>query len=431
MRFNIVTLFPEFFASALQCGLLGKALEQETVSVRLINPRDFAEDRHRSVDDRPYGGGPGMVMTLPPLTAALLSLEAPGEAPGKMVLLCPKGRPLDHDLAASLAEESVVTLICGRYEGVDHRLESLFSLKKISVGGVVLNGGETPALHVLEAVSRLLPGFMGHEESPADESFVRGLLEYPHYSRPEVFEGLRVPEILLSGDHAKVAAWRREEALRTTLEARPDLLPKAALEPGDVRALRDMAKGRRRAAGNCFLALVHAPVLNKFGQSGAVSLTNLDIHDIARCSRTYGLGGYFVCTPLQDQQHLAVRLLDHWLSGPGAAANPDRGEALELVHVVDGLEQAVDAVAERCGKRPVLVATSAQGAGSMTYPQARDLLEDQPVLLVLGTGYGLAPEVLGQCAGTLRPVRCFSDYNHLSVRAAAAIILDRILGDDG
>ncbi|PTN37995.1 tRNA (guanosine(37)-N1)-methyltransferase TrmD [Desulfonatronum sp. SC1] len=431
MQFNIVTLFPEFFASALQCGLLGKALEQETVTVRLINPRDFAVDRHRSVDDRPYGGGPGMVMTLPPLVTALRSLEASREAPGRMVLLCPKGRPLDHDLAASLAEEPVVTLICGRYEGIDHRLESLFPLEKVSVGGVVLNGGETPALHVLESVSRLLPGFMGHEESSADESFVRGLLEYPHYSRPEVFEDLRVPEILLSGDHAKVAAWRREESLRTTLESRPDLLPRAALEPGDIRTLRELAKGRRLAARNCFLALVHAPVLNKFGQSGAVSLTNLDIHDIARCSRTYGLGGYFICTPLRDQQQLANRLLGHWLSGPGAAANPDRGEALRLVSVVDGLEQAADAVAERCGKRPVLVATSAQGAGSMTYPQTRDLLEDQPVLLVLGTGYGLAQEVLEHCVGTLRPVRCFSDYNHLSVRAAAAIMLDRILGDNG
>ena len=427
MRFNIVTLFPEFFASVLQCGLLGKALEQETVTVRLINPRDFAVDRHRSVDDRPYGGGPGMVMTLPPLVAALRSMETPG----KMVLLCPKGRPLDHDLAASLAQERTLTLICGRYEGIDHRLESLFPLQRVSVGSVVLNGGETPALHVLEAVSRLLPGFMGHEESPADESFVRGLLEYPHYSRPEVFEGLRVPEILLSGDHAKVAAWRRKAALRDTLESRPDLLPAAALETGDVQTLQELAKARRRPAKNCFLALVHAPVLNKFGQSGTVSLTNLDIHDIARCSRTYGMGGYFVCTPLLDQQQLAARLLDHWLSGPGAAANPDRGEALQLVQIVDALEQAADAVAERCGKRPVLVATSAQGAGSMTYPQVRGLLEDQPVLLVLGTGYGLAPEILARCAGTLRPVRYMSDYNHLSVRAAAAIILDRILGDAG
>ncbi|WP_045220916.1 tRNA (guanosine(37)-N1)-methyltransferase TrmD [Desulfonatronum thioautotrophicum] len=427
MHFNIITLFPEFFASVLHCGLLGKALEQGMITIRLINPRDFSQDRHRTVDDRPYGGGPGMVMTLPPLALALRSLEEPG----RMALLCPKGRPLDHELACSLAGEQVVTLICGRYEGIDHRLESLFPVETISVGGVVLNGGETPALQVVEAVSRLLPGFMGHQESFAEETFVQGLLEYPHYTRPEVFEGVRVPEVLLSGDHARIAAWRRKESLRATLELRPDLLREAVLKSEDTRLLRALSQERPRVARNCFLALVHAPVLNKFGQSGAVSLTNLDIHDIARCSRTYGIGGYFVCTPLQDQQQLAARLLDHWLRGPGAGANPDRGEALRLVRIVDDVEQASEAIARHCGQRPLLVATSAREGGDMTFAQVRELLEDQSVLLVLGTGYGLAPEVQEHCSGTLRPVRMLSDYNHLSVRAAAAIILDRILGDEG
>ncbi|TVQ95655.1 MAG: tRNA (guanosine(37)-N1)-methyltransferase TrmD [Desulfovibrionales bacterium] len=427
MQFNIVTLFPEFFASVLHCGLLGKALEQGLITIRLVNPRDFSQDRHRTVDDRPYGGGPGMVMTLPPLAMALRSLAEPG----RMALLCPKGRPLNHELACSLAGEQAVTLICGRYEGIDHRLESLFPVEPISVGGVVLNGGETPALQVIEAVSRLLPGFMGHQESFAEESFVHGVLEYPHYTRPEIFEGVRVPEVLLSGDHARIAAWRRKEALRTTLELRPDLLREAVLKPEDTRNLRALSQMRPRVARNCFIALVHAPVLNKFGQSGAVSLTNLDIHDIARCSRTYGIGGYFVCTPLQDQQQLAIRLLDHWLRGPGAVANPDRGEALRLVRIVDNLEQASEAITRHCGRQPLLVATSAREGGSMTFSHVRELLEDQPVLLVLGTGYGLAPEVQEQCAGALRPVRMLSNYNHLSVRAAAAIILDRILGDDG
>ncbi|GAB6059033.1 tRNA (guanosine(37)-N1)-methyltransferase TrmD [Desulfonatronum parangueonense] len=427
MQFNIVTLFPEFFSSALQCGLLGKALDQDMVRVRLINPRDYATDRHRSVDDRPYGGGPGMVMTLPPLAAALHTLEPAG----RTLMLCPKGRPLDHELASSLAQEQDITLICGRYEGIDARLEQLFPLEKISVGNVVLNGGETPALHVLEAVSRLLPGFMGHGESFEEESFVQGVLEYPHYTRPESFEGLEVPQILLSGDHARIAAWRREMALRTTLEQRPDLLANAPLAPNDAKALRSMNSERRRVSKNCFIALVHAPVLNKFGQSGAVSLTNLDIHDIARVSRTYGMGGYYICTPLQDQQRLGTRLLGHWLSGPGQSANPDRGSALSLVRILDNLEQAVEDIAGQCGKSPILVATSAQGMGELSFPQVRRILDDNPVLLVLGTGYGLAPEVLKMCSGALRPIRFFSDYNHLSVRAAAAIIVDRILGDDG
>jgi tRNA (guanine37-N1)-methyltransferase len=427
MLFTIVTLFPDFFTSALHCGLLGRALDQEMVRVRLIDPRDFAADRHRSVDDRPYGGGPGMVMTLPPLVAALRSLESAG----RLLMLCPKGRPLDHVLASSLAQEKSVTLVCGRYEGIDARLEALFPLEKISVGDVVLNGGETPALHVLEAVSRLLPGFMGHDASPEEESFVRGLLEYPHYTRPEHFEGLDVPGVLLSGDHAKTAAWRREMALLATLESRPDLLSSASLSSRDVGTLRTAVKKRYSAAKNCFIALVHAPVLNKFGQSGAVSLTNLDIHDIGRVSCTYGMGGYYVCTPLQDQQRLGVRLVEHWLKGPGQARNPDRAFALKLVRIVDSLESAVQDIRERCGKAPLLVATTAQGAGTMTYPHVRSLLEDEPVLLVLGTGHGLAPEIMNRCHGTLRPVRYLSEYNHLSVRAAAAIIVDRLLGDVG
>jgi len=427
MLFTIVTLFPEFFDSVLRCGLLGKALEQDKVRVRLVNPRDFALDRHRTVDDRPYGGGPGMVMTLPPLAAALRSLENPG----RRILLCPKGRPLDHALAASLAREQAVTLICGRYEGIDARLESLFPLEKINVGNVVLNGGETPALHLLEAVSRLLPGYMGHDQSTTEESLVSGVLEYPHYTRPERFEGLTVPEVLLSGDHARVGRWRRERALQTTLEQRPDLLSHAELSADDVSMLRSMSAHRPRAARNCSIALVHAPVLNKFGESGAVSLTNLDIHDIARVSRTYGMAGYYVCTPLRDQQHLAARLIQHWLSGPGQKRNPDRVSALEKVQVVDTLEQAREDIARRCGVAPLVIATTARGAGSWSFHRVRSRLATQPVLLVLGTGHGLAPEILERCDATLRPIRCLDTYNHLSVRAAAAIIVDRLLGDDG
>lgn len=427
MRFTIVTIFPEFFDSVLRCGLLGKAVDQGTVEVRLVNPRDFTRDRHRTVDDRPYGGGPGMVMTLPPLAAALRSLDAPG----RMVLLCPKGRSLDHDMAGALSREGSLTLVCGRYEGIDARLEELFLLEKVSVGNVVLNGGETAALHVMEAVSRLLPGFMGHEESSAEESFVRGVLDHPHYSRPEVFEGLRVPEILLCGDHARVAAWRREASLADTLEHRPDLLDRAPLSTADVSILKSRQAARRSLGRNCRLALVHSPVLNRYGQSGTVFLTNLDIHDIIRVSRTYGLGGYYVCTPLADQRRMAERLLAHWITGPGAAFNPDRASALGLVRVMDGLDSAVRDVCEQTGREPLLVGTSAKAAGSMTFAQVRTALEDRPVLLVLGTGHGLAPEILESCAGVLRPVRCFSGYNHLSVRAAAAVMVDRLLGDAG
>jgi len=428
MLVHIVTIFPEFFASVLRCGLLGKAVDQGLVRVRLINPRDFTADRHRSVDDRPYGGGPGMVMTLPPLVAALRGLDTPG----KIVVLCPKGRPLDHDMALDLSSEGSVTLVCGRYEGIDARLEDIFpAMIKVSVGNVVLGGGETAALYLLEAVSRLLPGFMGHEDSPEEESFAQGILEHPHFTRPEEFEGHKVPEILLSGDHARVAAWRREASLTETLAYRPELLFHAPLTPADIAVLRCADVSRRHIAKNCFLALVHAPVLNKHGRVGAASLTNLDIHDIVCISRTYGIGGYYVCTPLQDQRRLGERLLGHWTNGPGGKFNPDRASALGLVRFADSLDEAVLDVQNRTGQEPMVVGTSANAAGTLTFSRVRRDMEAKPVLVVLGTGHGLAPEVLDHCAGVLRPVRFFSGYNHLSVRCAAAIIVDRLLGDAG
>ncbi|HDQ41498.1 MAG TPA: tRNA (guanosine(37)-N1)-methyltransferase TrmD [Desulfonatronum sp.] len=429
MIFNIVTIFPEFFDSALCCGLLGKAVDQGMVKVRLINPRDFTLDRHRSVDDRPYGGGPGMVMTLPPLAAALRSLESTG----KILLLSPKGRPLDHAMAVRFSREQSLTLICGRYEGIDARLEDLFHLETVSVGNVVLNGGETAALHLLEAAARLLPGFLGHDESVADESFARGVLEHPHYSRPEEFEGCGVPEVLLSGDHAKIAAWRREGSLADTLDCRPELLHEAPLSASDLVVLRRLNLTRCRISKNCHLALVHAPVLNKHGQIGTVSLTNLDIHDIARVSRTYDMGGYYVCTPLQDQRRLGERLVRHWTNGPGREGNVDRADALALVRLVESLDHAVAGVREQTGQEPLLVGTSAASyaTATMTVAQVREALHAKPVLLVLGTGHGLASEVLERCAGVLRPIRFYSAYNHLSVRSAAAIIVDRLLGDSG
>ncbi|MGE4296681.1 MAG: tRNA (guanosine(37)-N1)-methyltransferase TrmD [Desulfovibrionaceae bacterium] len=427
MQFTIVTLFPEFFDSPLSSGLMGKAREGGLVSFACVNPRDFATDRHRTVDDRPYGGGPGMVMLPGPTAEALRSIQRPG----RLLLLSPKGRPLTQALARELASEEAVTLVCGRYEGLDARLEALFPLESVSVGDFVLNGGEAGAVCLIEAAARLLPGFMGHEGSGDEESFSSGLLEYPHYTRPEVFEGLRVPDILLSGDHGRIAAWRRAQAVRTTLAARPDMLPDAHLDETDAAQLRaeNARPARPRLGRNLYVALVHYPVQNKFGKTVAVSLTNLDIHDIARVSRTYGLGGYYIATPLEDQRRLLDTLLDHWVSGPGREAIPDRAEALGTVRPVDSLDEAVADIARRTGAAPKLVMTSARGAGTLTPEQARAWLDHEPVLLVLGTGSGLAPEVVDRADGMLRPVRFMDAYNHLSVRAAAAVLVDRLLGD--
>jgi tRNA (guanine37-N1)-methyltransferase len=423
MHFHIITILPEFFEGPLSCGLLGKAVEKGVIRTSLIFPRIFTHDRHSTVDDRPYGGGPGMVMMVDPLCQALESLPENT----RKILLTPKGRPLDHARAAGLSGESDIALVCGRYEGIDARLEDLFDFEHISAGDFVLNGGETAALCVMESVSRFLPGFMGKSESVGEESFSHGLLEYPHYTRPDDYRGLNVPEVLLSGHHGRIARWRRDRSLENTLRFRPGLLDEASLDTEDISFLRGL--DRSGPAGNLYLALIHSPVMNKSGKEGVTSLTNLDIHDIGRVSATFGLGGYYICTPLKDQQDLGQRLIRHWTMGPGGQGNPDRALALSKIKICDNVEGAVAGIEEQTGVKPFIIATSARGTGNITYGRVKGLLEKGPVLVVLGTGYGLGPGVMNMADATLRPLRCLSPFNHLSVRSAASIMVDRIIGD--
>ena len=431
-RFHLVTLFPEFFESPLSTALMGRAREAGIVECSLHDPRQFSTDKHRHVDDRPYGGGPGMVMQGEPLARALRSIERPG----RMLFMAPGGRPLTQDMVRDLAREEDLTIVCGRYEGIDARLLQLSPLEPVSVGDIVLNGGESAALSVLEAVARLMPGFMGKEESGDDESFSHGLLEYPHYTRPESLEGLSVPEVLQSGDHARIAQWRRQESVRATLRMRPEMLNEAPLYREDVQTLAETP--RDRPGRNLSFCLVHYPVSLGPKKIGASSLTNLDIHDIARISRSYAMGSFYPVTPLRDQLRVLEEILRHWTRGPGGTGNADRAQALGLVQPATSLEEAVAHMTAQHGTRPRLVASSAvwpakgkasqPGRMPMTPRDVRRWCDQGPVMLCLGTAQGLAPEVLEQCEGTLRPVR-FLGYNHLSVRSAAAILADRILGD--
>ena len=434
MQIRIVTLFPDFFTGPLQAGLLGRAQDAEKLSVTLHNPRDKATNRHKTVDDKPYGGGPGMLMLLEPLAATLRELghAAPGcDQPGRLLVMSPKGRVLDQAFSRNLAEDLAsgksLTIVCGRYEGFDARLDALFPTEHVSLGDFVLNGGETAALAVIESAARLVPGFMGHIESGDEESFSHSLLEYPQYTRPENFEGLEVPEILRSGDHGSIAAWRKQESLTTTAKMRPDLLQNALLSAEDMAFLKTIP--RVNTAKNLYCALVHYPVLDKDKKSVTVSLTNFDIHDIARCSCTYGLGGYYVTTPLEDQLHLLHSLLEHWQTGSGAKSNEDRARAFRLVRPAKSVEDAIADITERTGRRPLVIATSACGYGTATFADVREKSKNQPVLLLFGTGQGLSPYITDACDAMLPPLAWFSEYNHLSVRSAVAIVLDRIAGD--
>ncbi|HEX9342245.1 MAG TPA: tRNA (guanosine(37)-N1)-methyltransferase TrmD [Actinomycetota bacterium] len=232
MRIDIVTIFPGFFASPLATGLLGKAGERGLVEVRCHDLRDWARDRHRSVDDAPFGGGAGMVMLPAPWFEALDTLLA--EGPARVVLLAPDGHRFDQASAASLAREQRLILCCGRYEGIDERVRTRVD-EVVSIGDFILAGGESAALVVLDTVARLVPGVMGNAASATDESFAAGLLEYPQYTRPASYRGLEVPPVLRSGDHGAVAHWRREQALERTHRCRPELLADADLTDEERR----------------------------------------------------------------------------------------------------------------------------------------------------------------------------------------------------
>ena len=422
LNFTVVTLFPQMFESALGHSILKKAQEKDLISVRLIDPRAYTTDRHRITDDYPYGGGQGMVMKPEPLVAAIEDIRARNPE-ARVLLLSPQGTVLTQKTAAQLAQEKDLVLVCGRYEGVDERVKS-FVDAELSVGDYTLSGGEPAALVVIDAVARLIPGVLGNEKSAAEESFINGLLEYPQYTRPEEFRGMRVPEVLLSGDHERIRQWRQEMSVRLTTERRPDLLSNAALT-----ASRELQASGNQAS--VYVALLHYPVYDKNGQVVTTAVTNMDIHDIARSGRTYGIRGFYVVTPVKALQKLARKIIQHWELGYGSEYNVTRKEALALARITDTLDDALIDIERECGEKPLLVVTSARPGGERTsFTELRDVLlkVSQPLLLILGTGWGLTEAIFSRSDYVLEAIEGPTDYNHLSVRSAAAIILDRLLG---
>jgi len=231
MQFDVITLFPEMFAAITQSGVTRRAFEQKKCDLTCWNPRKFTTDRHRTVDDRPYGGGPGMVMMVKPLQDAIAAAKArqtdQGLAAPKVIYLSPQGRPLTHQKVMQLTRERGLVLLCGRYEAIDQRLIDASVDEEISMGDFVLSGGELPAMALMDAVIRQIPGVLHDGDSAVQDSFVNGLLDCPHYTRPELHDDVKVPDVLMGGNHADIEKWRREQALRATLFKRPDMIIKA------------------------------------------------------------------------------------------------------------------------------------------------------------------------------------------------------------
>jgi tRNA (guanine37-N1)-methyltransferase len=235
MRIDVLTLFPEMFDGIFDLGIMKRAMEQNLVSIGVHNIRDYSHDKHHTVDDYPYGGGAGMVLKPEPIFEAVEAIDKKVDTP--VILLSPQGRLFTQEVAQELAGHKHLVLICGRYEGVDERVREHLASDEISIGDYVLSGGELAAMVIMESVFRLVPGVLGSEESPLDDSHVGGLLEYPHYTRPPDYRGWPVPEVLLSGNHAEIKRWRREQSIRRTLSQRPELLNKADLSSEEERLL--------------------------------------------------------------------------------------------------------------------------------------------------------------------------------------------------
>jgi len=424
LTFTVITIFPQMFASSLGHSILKRAQEKNLVKFNLIDLRDYTTDKHHITDDYPYGGGQGMIMKPEPLVAAIEAARNKNPK-ARVVLLTPQGRVFRQSEARRLANKDEVVLLCGRYEGVDERVKAYID-EEISVGDYTLSGGEPAANIVIDAVTRLIPGVLGNENSAADESFSDGLLEYPQYTRPEEFRGMKVPEVLLSGDHQRIKDWRREKSLEITRQRRPDLLSATQL----TGTATTTSMKRRRAP--VYVALLHYPVYDKNHQVVTTAVTNMDIHDICRAGKTYGIEGFYVVTPVKPLQKLALKIIDHWEVGYGSQYNVTRKDALALARISDNLDDTIIDIEKDSGQKPLIVVTSARDTGTerTSFVALQDMLQSmtRPFLIIFGTGWGLTETIISQADYVLEAVEGDSDYNHLSVRSAAAIILDRLLG---
>ena len=421
LKFTVITIFPHMLDSALGHSILKKAQEKGLIGIEQVDLREHTSDRHHITDDYPYGGGQGMVMKPEPLIAAIEASRRRNPN-ARVVLLAPQGRPFTQKQAQRVAQEQELVLLCGRYEGVDERVKA-FVDEEISIGDYTLSGGEPAANVIIDAVARLIPGVLGNEDSPLDESFSNSLLEYPQYTRPDVFRGMTVPEVLLSGDHPRIKQWRHDQSVELTRARRPDLLAKALPETGKSYSVPLKAA--------VYLALLHYPVYDKNRQVVTTAVTNMDIHDIARSGRTYGVRGFYVVTPVRALQKLALKIIDHWETGYGSRYNSTRKQALEIARIANSLDDALIEIEREAGEKPTLIATSARPTSNrISFNALQDMLKTKarPFLILFGTGWGLTETVFSQSDYVLEAIEGDTDYNHLSVRSAAAIVLDRLMG---
>ncbi|KKP22935.1 MAG: tRNA (guanine-N(1)-)-methyltransferase [candidate division TM6 bacterium GW2011_GWF2_28_16] len=466
MKITIITVFPEFYDSFLKTSIIARAIENKIVSVNFIKFSDMCNIKER-IDVPTCGPGAGMVIK-PEVVQLAIEKAEKDFGQGYKIFFSPKGEKLTQDLLKDLTrclDTNFVTqnslpafaqgfggqagtnasfakpvphliLLCARYEGFDARTEQVYANKIISIGDYVVMGGDLPAQVFIESFLRLIPGIVGNQESVQKDSYSGSFLDYPAYSLPKVWNNLTVPEILFSGDHAKIEKWRQEQAAQDTIYKNFDWFISSNPDKKDI----DLAK---KFIPNHYVVLMHSQVnvtcnndINNNICVGHTSITSLDIHDIARSSATYGIKNYFLVSALIDQQKILKTFLDFWMSQEGQDYNLSRFEAVSRIIAKLNFDEVIAKIREQEGVEPIIITTSAKesnlgntGPKVIDYNSQSEIFsQKRPVLFVFGTGQGLSDEILNKSNYLLLPIKGLTDYNHLSVRSAAAIILDRWLG---
>lgn len=429
MNVSILTLFPELYKPFLQTSLLKKAADKQLVSFSTQNLFEYVAPKER-IDAPTFGHSSGMLIRPDVVERAIDDID---NRLGKSfkIFLSPQGSKLTQhfaqDLWKKISTYEHVMFFASRYEGIDARVESKYADEIISVGDFVVMGGDIPAMLLIECLFRHMPGMVGKQESVDLDSFSGAFVDHPEYTKPVEWQGMIVPEVLRSGNHAAITQWRTQESVKLTIEKHFDWMRSCLLTPKEIKLASSVMPHH-------FVALMHSDIILKGGRIGTTSVTSLDVHDIARSSMTYGLKKYFIVTPLVDQKKMIQTLLDFWQEEEvGGAYNKDRQQALSSVRLLSNLDEVIAAIEQKEGMRPIIVGTSAKFIKNDSkiisyHDQEKVWGHKQPVLILLGTGHGMADSLIGRCDYLLQPLKGFSEFNHLSVRSAAAIIFDKWLG---
>jgi len=428
MNISILTVFDQLYEPFLATSLVGRAQEKKIVDIEVRSFFSYVQPKER-IDAPTFGPGAGMLIK-PEIVEKAINDQQARHGKAFKIFFSPRGQKVDQQvfeqIATKLKDVGHVMLIPARYEGMDARVEDEYADMILSVGDFVLMGGDIPAMMVMEGVLRLLPQVVGKEESVVRDSFTGPYVDFPSYTEPVEWHNVRVPDVLRSGNHAAIEKWRNDCAVKqTVIEHFSWLRSKKLTDENKVSV--------RGCMPHHYVALMHCDVLVGADRiPGFTSVTSIDIHDIARSSKTYGAHGFFIVTPLIDQQKIVQKMLHFWKEGIGFEYNRSRYDAIQLVSLVDSLQQVIDAIELAEGCKPLIIATSARPMGSPEiisfFDQNKVWKSGQPVLILFGTGQGLDPVVIDRCDFVLLPIEGFSGFNHLSVRSAAAIVLDRWLG---